>query len=136
MNGKGESDMRIMRVQMISLPNPFRIKRHALLSLVLFLSAVPAVFAIDVQQTGSDEVKQLRKQALKLVRKGDLVEAERFLRRAVEIDPKATAARVDLAFVLTKQRRLQEAYDLSFAIALEFRCICRPRRGASKFRKF
>ena len=117
MNGKGESDMRIMRVQMISLPNPFRIKRHALLSLVLFLSAVPAVFAIDVQQTGSDEVKQLRKQALKLVRKGDLVEAERFLRRAVEIDPKATAARVDLAFVLTKQRRLQEAYDLSFAIA-------------------
>jgi Flp pilus assembly protein TadD/predicted aspartyl protease len=108
--------MRIKRSAMKNLPNPFRIKRLAI-SLMLFLFAVPVVFADDVQQTGADDIKQLRKQAQKLVRKGDFVQAERFLRRAVEIDPNSSPAKLDLAYVLVKERRLLEAYDISFEIA-------------------
>lgn len=108
--------MRLIRSAMKNLPSPFRIKRLAI-SLMLFLIAAPVLAADDVQQTGDDDIKQLRKQAQKLVRRGDLVQAERFLRRAVEIDPKSSPAKLDLAYVLVKERRLLEAYDISFEIA-------------------
>lgn len=109
--------MRINRLQFRDLQHPFRIKRLANISLVLFLFVSAAVFASDVQQTGTDEVRQLRKQAQKLMKRGDLVQAEKFLRRAVEIDPRSSPAKLDLANVLLKQRRLLEAYDITFAIA-------------------
>jgi Flp pilus assembly protein TadD/predicted aspartyl protease len=109
--------MRISRLQIKDLPHPFRIKRLANISLVLFLFAAAAVFAIDVQQTGTDDARQLRKQAQKLVKKGDYVQAEKFLRRAVELDPKSSPAKLELANVLLKQRRLLDSYEISFAIA-------------------
>ena len=52
-----------------------------------------------------------------LPRKGDYVEAEKAFKRATEIDPTHSGAKLKLAFVLIKQRRLREAYDLSFPIA-------------------
>lgn len=97
--------------------NPFRIKHLAIISVMLFLFCVQASFAADVQQTGTDEVKQLRKQAQKFAKKGDYAQAERYLRRAVEIDPKSSPARLDLAYVLVKERRLLEAYDIAFDVA-------------------
>lgn len=81
------------------------------LALLLFstlaqLSAAPA-----------DEIKDLVKQATKLTRNGSFIEAEAILRRAVELDASRSEAKVELAFVLAKQRLLTEAYELSFAVA-------------------
>jgi Flp pilus assembly protein TadD/predicted aspartyl protease len=84
---------------------------------MLFLLASTIAFGSDVQQTGPDDVRQLRKQAQKLVRRGDLVQAEKLLRHAVEISPMFSAAKLDLAYVLVKQHRLLEAYELSFGVA-------------------
>lgn len=109
--------MRTSRLQIRNLQHPFRIKRLANISLVLFLFTAASVFATDVQQTGAEDVRQLRKQAQKLLRKGDFVQAEKFLRRAVEIDPRSSPSKLELANVLLKQRQLLEAYEISFAIA-------------------
>lgn len=65
----------------------------------------------------SSDVKKILKEATKLTRAGKLVESEAFLRRAVAADPSQSYAKVELAYVLTKQRRLGEAYDLVFPIA-------------------
>jgi Flp pilus assembly protein TadD/predicted aspartyl protease len=109
--------MRFNGFYLDNLRVPFRIKRLAVSGLMLFLLAATVAFASDVQQTGPDDVRQLRKQAQKLVRHGDLVQAEKLLRRAVEISPMSSPAKLDLAYVLVKERRLLEAYELSFDIA-------------------
>lgn len=73
--------------------------------------------ASPLQPDTQDEIRKLVKQASKLTRKRLHDEAEVILRRAVEMDSRRSEARVELAFVLTKQRRLQEAYELVFAVA-------------------
>ena len=73
-----------------------------------------AVGAPDVQQT-TEDVGRLVKQAQKLTRKGSLADAEKLLRRAIELEPKNQNANVALAYVLVKQRRLLEAYSLAYA---------------------
>ncbi len=65
----------------------------------------------------SDQVKKLIKDALKLARNGSVDEAEAMLRRAREMDDQRSDTKVELAFVLTKQRKLIEAYDLVFPVA-------------------
>lgn len=81
-------------------------------ALVLIAALVPlTTFAAE------DEVKKLIKQSVKLTRKGDLAEAEKVLRRAVGLNGIRSDAKIELAFVLAKQRRLTEAYDLVFPIA-------------------
>jgi thioredoxin-like negative regulator of GroEL/predicted aspartyl protease len=98
-------------------PNSFRVRRllcAGLVSLVCFLLALPSL-AADAGQT--ENAAQLIKQAGKLSKKGNLIEAEKLLRRALEINPETSAAKLDLAYLLVKQRRLNEAYDLSFSIA-------------------
>lgn len=71
----------------------------------------------DTQQISSDDLRRLVKQAEKLTRRGETVEAEKILRRALTIDSQDSKAKLALAFVLLKQRRLVEAYDLSIEIA-------------------
>lgn len=78
-----------------------------LISFVLF-AAQPAA--------ANDEVKKLISQSAKLSRKGQLEEAEKLLRRAVEIGEQRTDARIELALVLAKQRQLLEAYELVYPI--------------------
>ena len=109
--------MRISGFNKENLRVPFRKKCLAISGLMLFLLASTTAFASDVQQTGPDDVRQLRKQAQKLVKRGSLAEAEKLLRRAVEISPMFSAAKLDLAYVLVKQRRLLEAYELSVGVA-------------------
>lgn len=62
-----------------------------------------------------DDVKKLIKQAQKLARKSLHPEAEKLLRQAVELAPDRPDAKIELAYVLTKQRQLAEAYDLGSA---------------------
>lgn len=64
-----------------------------------------------------DDVKKLIKQATKLTRAGSLVEAETILHQAIGLDPKRTEAKVELAYVMVKQHKLLDAYELCFPIA-------------------
>ena len=80
---------------------------------IVFISSIAAA----TPAAGSDEVKKLIKQAAKLTRAGSLTEAEGLLRQAVAMDEKRSDAKVELAYVLTKQRRLGDAYEIIFAVA-------------------
>jgi Flp pilus assembly protein TadD/predicted aspartyl protease len=93
---------------------PFQLKKIAG-SVVLATLSTTVLFAADVQTT-SDDVSALVKQATKRARKGSLPEAERILRRALEIAPAHLAVKTELAYVLAKQRKLGEAYNLSFGV--------------------
>ncbi len=83
-----------------------------ILSAVLSISPV-LVFASD---TKGDDVPDLIKKAAKLTRKGLLADAETLLRKAVELDPNRSDAKVELAFVLVKERRLLDAYNICLAV--------------------
>lgn len=87
-----------------------------ILSLAIITAAIP-VLAADIQQANADDFRSLLRQADKLVRKGDYVEAEKAFKRAIAIDPSHSGAKLRLAFVHVKQRRLREAYDLAFPVA-------------------
>ncbi len=78
--------------------------------LTLFVPAFP-------QSANSDEIRGLIKQGMKLARNGSLSDAESLLRRAINLDPDRSEAKVELAYVLVKSRRLVEAYDLCFPVA-------------------
>ncbi|MEJ7861959.1 MAG: aspartyl protease family protein [Pyrinomonadaceae bacterium] len=70
-----------------------------------------------VSQVEAQNAKQLLKLAEKLSRRGEMVEAEKVLRRIIEAYPLETKAKLNLAYILQKQRRLLEAYNLSFEVA-------------------
>ena len=87
----------------------------AVLLIALLFSSVPALTP-DPQSINTDEVRILIKKAAKLARSGSLPEAESLLRHAVELDPKRSDAKVELAYVLVKERRLLEAYDICLPV--------------------
>lgn len=98
--------MRYGSVESNSKSTPARV-----LSLLIFcVLCSTVVFA-------GENVKDLIKAAAKHTRAGELAKAEEILRRAVALDEKNSAPKVELAFVLTKQRRLGEAYNLVFPVA-------------------
>lgn len=84
---------------------------------VLMFSAVAAAASEDVEQVDTQEVRKLLKQAGKLTKKGNLIEAETLLRRGLELNPQNTKIKLGLANVLMKQRNLFEAYTLAFEVA-------------------
>lgn len=81
------------------------------------LSAIHLTANATLSAHAADDVKDLIKKSAKLVRRADLVKAEELLRAAVALDASRSDAKVELGFVLTKQRRLIEAYDLLLPIA-------------------
>ena len=92
--------------------------KNVIISFLLIISIAVGVRAeIDIQQITPESSEKLTKQAEKLTRKGDFLEAEKVLRRALEIDPKNSKAKLNLAFNLLRQRRLLESYDYSFKVA-------------------
>ena len=93
------------------------IKRLAALSFVIIAFSVPTFAGVDIQQVGSADFRALLKEAEKCARRGEFFEAEKIYKRALEINPTNSGVRLKLAMVYVKQRRLTEAYDLSFAIA-------------------
>ncbi len=96
---------------------PFLTKRClvTILLLLVFLGTFAA--GADDVQVDTNDVKKLLKQAKNLIRKGDLEQAESVVRRAIEIGPDRSAARVELAYIFLKQRRILDAYTQSFEIA-------------------
>lgn len=86
----------------------------ACLLIVCFLSPAAASDEIDIND---GDAKRLIKQAEKLTRRGKVVEAEKILRRVIEREANDSKAKLVLSYVLLKQRRLLDAYDLAFEIA-------------------
>lgn len=93
------------------------LKPTALLFLTIFLGLTPAAGSSDVQKADVESVKQLIRQADKLIKKGNFAEAEKLLIRAVEAAGEDSFPRLKLAHLYVKERRLTEAYDIAFPIA-------------------
>ena len=109
--------MKLDYLRINTLRFPFHLKRLAFTFLLSTVVSGMALGAGDIQQVSGDDSRRLIKQAEKLIRKGNLAEAEKVLRSAVEANPDNTTAKLRLAFVYVKLRRLLDAYDLSFAVA-------------------
>ena len=71
----------------------------------------------DVQKLDTAESRRLLKLAEKLVRKGDLVQAEQTLQKAIEAAGADSLPKLRLAQLYIRQRRYTDAYNLSFPIA-------------------
>lgn len=84
--------------------------------LSLILAATAGTFAFQSQAEPKIEPKKLIKEAIKLTRAGSYPEAEVLLRKAIATDGSRADAKIELAFVFTKQRRLGEAYEIVYPI--------------------
>ncbi len=97
----------------------FSILLHAMIAIIVACSAVSAQPTADTPANSktntTEDPRRLIRQADKLVRNGDLDEAEAALRRAVSFDS-TSASTIELAFVLSKQKKLLEAYNLAYAV--------------------
>jgi Tfp pilus assembly protein PilF/predicted aspartyl protease len=83
--------------------------RRIFFTLILAASGVIATSGFSGDEL---DYKKAVRDAIKLTRAGSLVEAESLLRKAISTDASRSDAKVELAFVLTKQRRLGEAYEI------------------------
>lgn len=88
-----------------------------LIWICLLIGGSTILAAGGARQTTSEDTRQLIKQAEKLTRRGETAEAEKMLRRALEIDSQESKAKLNLAYLLLKQRRLLEAYNYSLDVA-------------------
>lgn len=91
--------------------------RNVVILAFLTLVVVPAAVTADIQQGEPDDAPKLFKQARKQYEKGKLDEAAKLYRRVIELAPAHSAAKLQLARVLVKQRIILEAYDVAFAVA-------------------
>jgi len=110
--------MRFSIVRAIDLFSPTSRSRvrSTLITLILILLALGLA---DAAPEPSDETSKLVRKGVKLTRAGSYEEAEAILRQAVELSSGRSDARLELAFVLIKQRKLREAYNISFDIAAD-----------------
>ncbi len=99
------------------IDTPYSIKRLAAIAVILVSQAAAVMAAGDIYQVSSDDFRSLLKKGDKFVRLGEYYEAEKLFTRATEMNPTHSGAKLKLAFVHVKQRRLREAYDLSFSVA-------------------
>jgi tetratricopeptide (TPR) repeat protein len=94
-----------------------RLPRFVWAGIFLLFLSFPLFAGDDVQQIDADEARRVIKQAEKLTRKGNFLEAEKLLRELLKRDSQNSRAKLNLAYVLMKQKILLEAYDLSYAVA-------------------
>jgi Tfp pilus assembly protein PilF len=95
-----------------------RLPRFVRAGILLSVLCLPIFAAAgDVQQVDADEPRRVVKQAQKLTRKGDFPGAEKLLRNLIARSPQDSKAKLALAFVLMKQKKLLEAYNLAFSVA-------------------
>src|SRR5262249_35858037 len=93
------------------------------LRICLLTALLPSVICLSTaistaeQLTVFDDIKDLLKQAQREGRKGRTAEAEKLYRQIIEADPRNSDAKLALAYLLVKQRRIREAYEFSFDVA-------------------
>ena len=81
-------------------------------TIILLILNLPTL-ADDTQE----DLSKINKQAEKLKRKGYYEEAEKLFRVLLEKKPQDSQLKLKLAFVLMKQKRFVEAYDIAFPVA-------------------
>lgn len=86
-------------------------------SVSITVSAVSTNATPDIQKAGEDDTKKAVKIAERHIRRGDLIAAEQVLKQAVSSKPNYSPAKLKLAFVYVKMRRLVDAYELCYPIA-------------------
>lgn len=97
---------------------PFHKKYAAFIVLLLAAIFVADAFAgEDVQKNDNSDARDFIKAADKLRRKGEFSEAEKLLRQAAARFPQESEVKLDLSYILLKQRKIREAYDLSYSVA-------------------
>jgi tetratricopeptide (TPR) repeat protein len=102
------------------LPSPRWLSQPRQIVAVIAITLCAAVAGLgfgDIEQVPVDDVRQMIKQGDKLVHHGEYAEAEKVLRKAVDTYPANSLVKLKLAYVYVKQRRIREAYELSFAVA-------------------
>ena len=82
---------------------------------ILLISST--VHALNDQADTEKRIKKLMRQAKDQLRGGMLTESEDLLRKAAAMDPVRTDVKVELAYVLTKQRRIREAFEMVVEVA-------------------
>lgn len=89
------------------------------ISVVILVAGIVSVSLAfdDVQRIEPQETKKQLKLAKKLYRKGKIAEAEKVLRRIIATDPTFDRAKLDLAYLLLRRKRLMEAYNFSYEVA-------------------
>ena len=97
--------------------SPDLIRHFLALGLITVSIAATAFGRGDIQQVNGDDFRGLLKMGDKLVRRGEYFEAEKVFKRAVGMNPNHSGVKLKLALIYLKQRRLTEAYDLTFPIA-------------------
>lgn len=85
--------------------------------LLLFSLSVSSFGADDVQTVDLQNRKKLLKTAKKLQRKGKHREAEKILRQIIARFPQNAEAKLDLAYILLKDKKLLEASNYAFDVA-------------------
>lgn len=99
---------------------PLNMVQSALILIILSLNISAFGYqAENVQNINPPEIKKILKQAEKLQRKGEIVEAEKILRQSITAFPQHNKAKLDLAYLLLKQKRPVEAYNYAYEIAKE-----------------
>lgn len=99
-----------------------RLNTSNLFNKILYLLAILTIsvtFAAATAPSGKfdvEDARELIKQAEKLIRKGQLSEAEKILRRAVAQYPKDSPAKLALSYLLLKQKKLVEAFNLALPV--------------------
>ncbi|NOT47944.1 MAG: tetratricopeptide repeat protein, partial [Acidobacteria bacterium] len=108
--------MRISDAADVPKPGLFRPTFLIILTLLFNLGAT-ASKTPDVQKAEVENSRQLVKQADKLIKKGNVIEAEKLLLRAVNVAGEDSFPKLRLAQLYVKLRRLTEAYDICYPIA-------------------
>ena len=75
-----------------------RLRRVLLPAFTLILLVSSFAVATSSEAAGADDLKKLLKEATKLQRAGSYVEAEAVLRRAIDLAPTRSEAKVELAY--------------------------------------
>ena len=88
-----------------------------LLFILIFSLSVNAFSAVDVEKINPQNIKKLLKKAKRLQRKGKTKEAEKILRQVIARYPQNAKAKLNLAYILLKRKRLLEAYNYAFDVA-------------------
>src|SRR5947208_51842 len=83
--------------------------RFASVLVILIGSLASSSFLFANAPADTDEIRQMMRQATKLIRSGSLADAEKLLRRALQMDPLRSDTKLELAYLLVKQRNLAEA---------------------------
>lgn len=99
----------------ISAKNP-PVIRIFFIALLVITVAVSAVKASGSEQELDPFARKTIKEAKRNLRKGKSAEAEQSLRELVAKQPANAFAKLNLAYVLLKEKRLREAYDISFDV--------------------